>query len=372
MTARVIAALALAAVIPTAASSGTFEHFVLTDQTPTAPLANPIPASYQPRYISGFGLDDAFTVFFEDRDAAGTISYVSTAAGPEGFPSAATPTNIADTHFVIKDWPITIGATTWAYRAWASVGNNPDHRFYVSDDLATWTLVSTFTIPNAASFTGALGFVYYGFHDVILLNGTYYALAESNQSQTMIVRSTAGDDTWEAFASIGGPPGSGPLELPAGVSNGWTPTGSFFDLGLDRGMGKVYADPRDTAFYLAVNTAARASLSPAALEAAFIDPANWTWHDDSTGPAANPVLSATAEHDLRECWLVPRSTPFAPWILVYDADFGAADGGRALGYATVEGEALPAAAVPFLGSLGILALVGLMAAAAVAVLRVRS
>jgi hypothetical protein len=369
MPTRVPAALALAIVLPAAALAGTFDQFVLTDRTPDAPLLLPIPASYQPRYLSGFGLDDTFTVLFEDRDAGGTISYASTATGPEGFPSAATPTNIADTHFVIKDWPITIGTTTYAYRAWASIGNNPDHRFYVSDDLATWTLVSTFTIPNAASFTGALGFVYYGFHDVILLNGTCYAFAESNQSQTMIVRSAAGDDVWEAFASIGGPPGSGPLELPVGVSNGWTPTGSFFDLGLDRGMGKVYADPRDTAFYLAVNTAARASLSPAALEAAFIDPANWTWHDDSSGPAANPVLSATAEHDLRECWLVPRSTPFAPWILVYDADFGAADGGRALGYATVEGQAPPAAAVPVLGSLGIIALAGLMAAAGFGVLR---
>ncbi|MDZ7308482.1 MAG: hypothetical protein ONB49_15680, partial [candidate division KSB1 bacterium] len=41
--------------------------------------------------------------------------------------------------------------------------------------------------------------------------------------------------------------------------------------------------PRDNNFYLAINTAAKASLAPAALEAAFINPANWTWHDGTTG-----------------------------------------------------------------------------------------
>jgi hypothetical protein len=348
--------------------AGTFDEFVLTDQTPDAPLAAPAPASYQPRYISGFGLGDAFTVFFEDRDAGGTISFVSTATGPEGFPAAVSPANITDTHFLVKDWPITIGPDTYAYRAWGAVGNNPDHRFYVSNDLATWTLVSTFTIPNAASFTTALGFVYYGFHDVIEINGTYYAFAESNQSQTMIVRSTNGDEVWEAFESIGGPPGNGPLELPAGVASGWTPTGSFFDLGLDQGMGKVYADPRDSAFYLAVNSAARSSLSPAALEAAFIDPANWTWHDDTVGPAANPVLSETAEHDLRECWLVPRSNPYDSWVLIYDGDFGAADGGRALGYATTAASA-PPEAIPAVSARGLAILTILLAGAGFALLR---
>ena len=62
----------------------------VTDATPTAPVANPTPASYQPRYISGFGSGDNFTVFFEDRDNASTISYVSTTTGPTGFPAAVT------------------------------------------------------------------------------------------------------------------------------------------------------------------------------------------------------------------------------------------------------------------------------------------
>ncbi|MCK6558067.1 right-handed parallel beta-helix repeat-containing protein [bacterium] len=314
----------------------------VTDQTPTAPLANPAPGSFEPRYISGFGADGTFTVFFEDRAAGNQISYAATATGPTGFPAAATMTSIIpETHFVIKDWPITISSTTYAYRAWGSVGNNPQHKFYVSNDLVNWTLISTFTIPNAATFTDAHGFVYYGFHDVVELNGTYYAFAESNQSQTMLVRSVNGDDVWEAFAGIGGRPGWGPLELPSGVTAGWTPSGSFVDLGYDRGYGKVHVDPRDNNFYLAINAAAQASLAPAALEAAFINPANWTWHDGTTGPASNPILSATAEHDLQECWVVPNSNPNADWMIIYDADYGAPDGSLALGYATLTPPAPP-------------------------------
>jgi len=315
------------------AGSDAFTPFTVTDQTPTEPLANPDPTSNAPRYISGFGSDDTFTVFFEDRSDGFRIYYNSTTVGPLGFTNSSTPTNVVDTHFVVKDWPITVGDTSYAYRAWGAVGNNPQHRFYVSNNLITWTLVSTFTIPNTPGFANARGWVYYGFHDVIRLNGTYYAFAESNRSQTMIVSSTNGADDWVAFASVGGRPGDGPLELPAGVSYGWTPTANFVDLGHDRGYGKIYADPRDSNFYLAINTAARASLPPADLEAAFIDPANWTWHDGSTGPAASPVLSETSEHDLRECWVVPTTGPDASWMVVYDADFGAGDGGKALGYA---------------------------------------
>ncbi len=347
---RMFIVLALAGLCSLPSIGGTIDDVVLIDQTPDSPLQNPTPSSCAPRYISGFGMDQAFTLMFEDRDSSSAISSVATTTGPEGFPGATAPTNIADTHFVVKDWPITIGATTYNYRAWASVGNDPNHRFYVSDDLATWTLVSTFTIPNAASFDDALGFVYYGFHDVILLNGTYYAFAESNQGQTMIVRSANGDDVWEAFDSVGGPPGSGPLELPAGVTVGWTPTGNFFDLGFDRGFGKFYADPRNSAFYLAVNTAARPSLAPVELEAAFINPDNWTWHDGTVGPAAAPILSETSEHDLRECWLVPRSGDDGNWVLMYDGDYGAGDGGVALGYASVEAtpprNGIPAASWP--------------------------
>jgi hypothetical protein len=114
-------------------------------QLAMAPLADPAPSSFQPRYTSGFGSDDSLS-----------------------------PTRPAS------------------------------------------------PVPR--------GYVYYGFHDVIELNGTYYAFAESNQSQTMLVRSADGDDVWEAFASVGDRLGDGPLELPSGVSVGWTTSGSFVDL----------------------------------------------------------------------------------------------------------------------------------------------
>ncbi len=279
-----------------AASAGSFPIAAFTDHTPTAPLANPLPASYGSRYLSGFGTGDSFTVFFEDRDAGSAISYNSTSGGPEGFAAANTGTNVADTHFTVKDWPITVGATPYAYRAWASVGNNPDHRFYVANDPSTWVLVSTFTIANDPGFTGARGQVYYGFHDVTLLNGTYYAFAESNQGQTMLVRSAAGDDVWQAFAGVGGTlAADGPLQMPESA----TPSGSFFDLGLDRGTGKIHVRGNDSALLLAVNTAARPSLAPAAPEAAFIDPTSWTWHDGTTGLPTSPLLEATTEPSAR-------------------------------------------------------------------------
>jgi len=315
------------------ALAGTYTPAGILDRTPDEPLANPAPASYEPRYISGFGGNDSFTVFFEDRDDGGRIYYSATTAGPLGFSSTATATNIIDTHFLVKDWPITIGLTTYPYRAWAAVGNNVDHHFYVSNDLTNWTLISTFTISNDPGFTNAKGTVYYGFHDVIELNGAYYGFGESNRSQTMIVKSATGADDWVAIASIGGSEASdGPLQLPAGVTAGWTPSGSFIELPGNQGYGKLHVDPRDSHIYLAVNSAAAASLPAAQLEAAFIDPANWTWHDGTTGPAANPIFSETAEHDLRECWAVPQSDPADPWVIIYDADYGAADGDKALGY----------------------------------------
>ena len=316
--------------------AGTFSDFNPVDQTPTKPLANPTPSGYQPRYLSGFGEDENFTVFFEDRDNGGKISYVTTENGPLNFETSPTETNITDTHFLIKEWPIEINGTTYAYRGWGAVGNNADHRFYVSNNLTDWSLISTFTIPNAASFSNARGTVYYGFHDVIELNSTYYAFGESNGGQTMIVRSANGDDSWEAFASVGGnDSGDGPLLIPSTASNGWTPRGNFFDLGNDKGIGKLYCSPDDDAFYLAVNTAVKASLSPSQRAAAFIDPDNWTWNDDTNGSASNPIMSKTTEHDLREGWVVPRSDPSQRWILVYDADYGSADGGKALGYASI-------------------------------------
>lgn len=307
---------------------------VVIDKTPTAPLANPTPSSVSTRYLSGFGSGNSFTVFFEDRDDSQRIKFVSTTTGPNGLSSTATSTNIQpETHFVVKDWPINVGGTDYDYRAWASVGNNADHKFYVSNDLANWVLVSTFQIANAAGFVGARGTAFYGFHDVILINGTYYAWTESNQGQTMMARSVNGDDVWEAFASVGGTQATdGPLE----TTVAFTPTGSFYPLPNNQGYGKLQVLGDDSAWYLAINTAAKPNLAPAALETAFINPANWTWHDGTTGVPSTPILQATAEHDLREAWMVGNPDPDDAWTVIYTADYGAGDGGKALGHAILQ------------------------------------
>lgn len=148
----------------------------------------------------------------------------------------------------------------------------------------------------------------------------------------MIVTSDTGSDDWTAIAGVGGVNIlHGPLQYPESS----TPSGSFFDLGHDRGYGKFQVRGDDSGIYLAVNTDAKASLSPAAFEAAFVEPNNWTWHDGTTGPMNSPLLTRTVEHDFREMWFVPQSNPDDPWLGVYDADFGRADGGLALGYFSV-------------------------------------
>jgi len=106
------------------ARAGSCDDFVQVDQTPDAPLARPLPPSYAPRHISGFGSGSAFTVFFEDCSAGQAIPFVG---------------------------------TTWTGRTWASVGNDTDHHFHVADDLADWTLVPTFQIPNSAELGTAGG-----------------------------------------------------------------------------------------------------------------------------------------------------------------------------------------------------------------------
>jgi hypothetical protein len=304
----------------------------LTDQTPDEPLTNPSTSSYSSRYLSGFGEDDIFTVFFEDRDSSNTISYVSTIQGPTKFPATITATNINDTHFLVKDWPYYYDGEWYGYRGWGSVENNPNHNFYVSNDLDTWILVNTFSIPNAVTFTTARGTVYYGFHDVIILNNMYYAWAESNNGETMIVRSSWGGDQWEAFAKVGGTQEKdGPLLMPVGFSP--TPTGSFFELANDGGYGKLHVPGDDSGIYLAVNTVAKPSQDQGILEANFINPANWTWHDGSTGrlTSAHALLYRTASHDYREVWMVPQTNDEDPWVILYTADF---NGTKALGFAT--------------------------------------
>ncbi len=63
---------------------------------------------------------------------------------------------------------------------------------------------------------------------------------------------------WVAFDSIGGTAeADGPLQL----SSSPTPSGSFVDLGYDRGYGKIHIPGDNSAFYLAINPAAQASLA---------------------------------------------------------------------------------------------------------------
>ena len=155
-------------------------------------------------------------------------------------------------------------------------------------------------------------------------------MGESNQGQTMIVSSTLGADDWVAFDSLGGTlTTDGPLQMPVSP----TPSGSFKDLGHDRGYGKLHIPGDDSVFYLAINPVASSGLPPVELETAFTNPENWTWHDSTTGLPTSPILIATTEHDLREAWLVPNSDPNDAWKIVYTADFGPSDGGKALGYA---------------------------------------
>jgi hypothetical protein len=333
--------LALFIASSTAVMPQTFIPQSVTDQTPTAPLPNPSPGSFEPRYMSGLGSSNSFSLFFEDRTTGGPdrfpIAFVSSTTGPTGLSTACTSTDISDTHFLIKAWSITYKGTEYAYRAWGSHGNDRQHEFYVSNDLTHWvTACDSFTIPNASGFHPA-GYVYYGFHDVIQINGTYYAFGESNNSETFLVRSANADSVWESFAMVGGARYfQGNLQERDSTLSGWKPTGNFIDLGYDRGYGKIYEDPAYQYLYLAINTAAKASLPPADLEAAFINPANWTWHNGSKGKASSPILSKTSEHNYKECWVVPPSGPNADWTIMYIGDFGSSDGSNALGYATLK------------------------------------
>ena len=71
---------------------GAHLNVMATDMTPLAPLPNPLPWLHSPRYISGFGSGDAFTLFFEDRDLDFQISYARTTSGVGGLPASATLT----------------------------------------------------------------------------------------------------------------------------------------------------------------------------------------------------------------------------------------------------------------------------------------
>ena len=304
------------------------------DQTPIIPLGVP-GSAVRARYISGFGMDNTYTIFYEDRnDIAGCsfgsrIYYHHTSSGPLGL-SASIKTDICDTHFIVKNWPITIGATTYAYRGWGAVGNNPDHTFYVSNNLTNWTQVGPFfNFPNPFGDQ-----ILYGFHDIVQINGNYIGFAESAGGHTYIVWSDNGDQTWSVIARVGGSALTDHLVLPASP----TPTGNFIllELGGLLTYGKLYNNGSNSAAYLIINRAAAQAATPAQAETAFLNPLNWTWSDDSTGQplTVTPVLTNTfgsGGHNIKESWIVPISNPRSDHVILYTADY--ASGGARLGCA---------------------------------------
>ena len=314
------------------------------DQTKDVPLSLS-PATADPRYLSGFGMDNAYTVFYEDRnDHAGCtqgarIYFVSTTSGALGF-SAAVKTNICDTHFVVKDMPVTISGTTYAYRAWGAVGGNPSHNFYVSNDLINWErnpisgTTFTFNDPNGTGLS-----VYYGFHDVIEFNNNYMGFAETNGSRTLIVWSDEGTNDWDIIAVVGGA-GAGPLDLNFGPT-GPTPTGNFIRMEVngEEVYAKLGVPGNNSAAYLAINRAIIQANTPASAESAFLDPTNWMWSDGSTGiPSADSrVLSEITQHDIREVWTIPLSNVTSDHVIMYTARYNS---GSDLGCAAATSDCL--------------------------------
>ncbi len=309
------------------------------DRTPLAPLAKPNSPPAKPRYISGFGLNNAYTIFYEDRVAPGCtanypIYFNQTSSGPLGFAATSTATDICDSHVLVKNWAITIGATTYAYRAWGAGNYSGSHNFYVSNNLVNWTLVAPFTFDHPSD--GIL----YGFHDIIQLNGHYIGFVESAGGHTYIVSSPTGDQNWTVVAKVGGSDVSdAPLNL-SFTSDGPIPTGDFLrmEVGGQIVYGKLMVPGNHSGAYMAINRAAAQAATPAAAEAAFLDPTNWTWADSSTGlpGPGNRVLTSTlgaGGHDIHETWTIPASNPLSDNVILYTANYASLLDAPGIGFA---------------------------------------
>jgi LPXTG-site transpeptidase (sortase) family protein len=313
------------------------------DQTPLAPLSSPQAPPAEPRYISGFGLDNTYTIFYEDRRVDSgcpassyryRIYFNQTSTGPFGFTGTSTATNICDSHFKVKNWPITIGGTTYAYRGWGAGTYTSMHNFYVSNDLIHWILEATFTFSHPSDE------ILYGFHDIIQLNGQYMGFVESAGGHTYIVSSPTGDQNWTVVAQVGG---SGVVDAPLNLSftsAGPIPTGDFLlmQVGGQMVYGKLMVPGNHSGAYLAINRTAAQAATPAAAETAFLNPANWTWADGSIGlpTAANRVLTSTlgaGGHDVHEVWTIPSSNPLSDNVILYIADYASIGGGSGIGCA---------------------------------------
>jgi len=294
------------------------------DQTNTTPLSIPNPGTSDPRYLSGFGSDNSYTIFYEDRrDFASCpygsrIYFVQTIDGPLNF-SPPVRTNICDTHLVVKNWPITIGGTDYYYRAWGSRGNNSQHNFHVSTDMINWVTNPITSTP----FTFSDPSVFYGFHDIVQINNNYMGFAETNGSRTVLVLSDLGTNVWNVVGVVGGV-GVGPLDLDVGLT-GPTPTGSFvlMEVHGQQVYGKLGVPGDDSGAYLAINSAIVQAGSPAAAETAFLTPGNWTWSEGNTGVPTilNRVLDDSGGHNVSEVWTVPLSNYRSDHVIFYTGSY---------------------------------------------------
>ena len=326
-----------------------------TDQTPTTPLSSPSGLSSYPRYISGFGSDNSYTVFYEDRnDTAGCsygsrIYYNQTTSGAFGFSATGTATDICDTHLIVKNWPITIpGYGSYSYRAWGAVDNNPYHTFYVSNNLVNWTRVfygtNMFSDPSNIMLGETIN---YGFHDIVQLNNNYMGFVESAGGNTYIAWSDVGEDQWTIVAKVGGSESS---DLPLSLSfttAGPIPTGNFLLMYVDSQLvyGKLMVPGNRSGAYLAINSEAAQAATPALAEAAFIDPANWTWQDGTTGlPGSNNAVLlntySSGGHDIREVFSAPTSSPRSDNVIMYTASFASGSVSHGIGCASSSAECL--------------------------------
>jgi LPXTG-site transpeptidase (sortase) family protein len=333
-----------------------------TDQTPIAPLSKP-GSTAQPRYISGFGIDNVYTIFYEDRlDTVGCtnpetfrIYYNQTTTGPFGFAVTGTATNICDTHFIVKNWPITIGSTTYSYRGWGAQGNNPSHAFYVSNDLVHWMeIYNGVSMFSDTSNVLAGDTILYGFHDIVQLNSNYMGWVETAGGRTFIVWSDQGDEHWKVIGEVGGAvAGAGPLNMYffPGIS-GPKPSGNFVLMELDGQLAytKLYLAGDYRGAYMAINRAAAQAATPSQAEAAFINPANWTWRNGTTGlpTLADTVIASTygtGGHDIREAWTVPMSNYRSDHVVLYTASY-AVGSAKGLGCASASAQCLVVSGSP--------------------------
>ena len=209
------------------------------------------------------------------------------------------------------------------------MGNDPFHTFYVSNNLTNWTQIYYGTGMFSDPGNVLLGdTILYGFHDIIQLNNNYMGFVESAGGHTYIAWSDNGDQNWTLIARVGGSgPGDAPLNL-GFTSAGPIPTGNFILMEVDGQLtyGKNMIPGNRSGMYLAINRAAAQAGTPALAEAAFLNPANWTWRNGSTGlpGMANAVLTSTlgsGGHDVREAWTVPASDPRSDNVILYTAQY---------------------------------------------------